>query len=169
MSDVDIDKLVAENPERYRVLSNGATYDMEAKRIVACDNSKNPHAITKENSMAMHMRRAELILEAQEAAREGIARHLGCETYLDAHGEIAGSMADLALAWKDDSKQARASVEAARLAAVLSGTVTERGTQQSSDVPAGGIQLNIGAEALQVIMDRVQKRRQELDQDIIDG
>jgi hypothetical protein len=147
---------------RYKQLSNGAVYDLEKKRIASIDNSINPHAITKENSQAMHQRRAELILEAQEYAREGIAKHLGKKTYLEAHGEMAGNMADLGKEWKSDPKQARASVEATRLAWQAAGVLAEGRNQGAvADVSASSAVLSVGADVLIRLYDHIQAAKQQ--------
>jgi hypothetical protein len=169
----DLDE-IAKSPDRWVIKGEGMVYGLKEKHVVAKSNDPSvaKHAITKENSLDLHKRHSELILEAHEAAREGIARHLGRKTYLEAHADIAGSMAKLAIAWDDDPKLARASVEAARLAGVMTGALSERGNNagNSDGSPTQNI-YNIGTDALQQVIEAIQQaktRRQDGDNGVID-
>jgi hypothetical protein len=81
-------------------------------------------------------------------------------------------MAKLAIAWDDDPKLARASVEAARLAGVMTGALSERGNNagNSDGSPTQNI-YNIGTDALQQVIEAIQqakKQRQDDDNGVID-
>jgi hypothetical protein len=51
---------------RYKMLKNGATYDMQTHRIASIDPSKNPHTFTSETALIAVNRRKDMIRQAIE-------------------------------------------------------------------------------------------------------
>jgi hypothetical protein len=138
----DYYKLAEEHPDKYRILESGAVYGKAEKKIVAMDASRNPYAITEENSLDYHRQRASLLVQSQAYARSGVAAHLDTPTALDAWADIVGTQAEQA---RDKGNR---STESARFVGIATGFMVERYASQSSDVPASGVQINVPVEAL---------------------
>ncbi len=116
------------NPERYRILRNGAVYDLQAGRIAGNPPGGTATAITPETSQAMHRRRAELRIQAQAAARSGVATLAGGSEY-KAWAEIARAQAKLAL----DTDKGRSSTEAARFVGQAAGFLASPGSDHTPE------------------------------------
>jgi hypothetical protein len=92
-----MDEQTEQQAPRTKVLKNGAVYDLDKGRIVAIDNSRNPHAITPQKSS-----------EFKQARREKAARLLRARI-VDAHngkmvpvGSSPAAFADAgALLWEE--------------------------------------------------------------------
>ena len=102
----EVDKMIAENPDRYKLCKNGAVYDYEAKKYCAMVPENNPHSITVDNTEDMHERRRE---QTKLVLLEAIAS--GMPTWQAGLKNIAGAQVKLAKSWQ---KHGRASTEAAR-------------------------------------------------------
>lgn len=165
----DYYKLADEHPELYRILKNGAVFDRKKCRIVAIDNSKNAHAITKETSQDMHKQRANLRLQAQISARSGIADHLNKPTALAAWADIVGSQAERAV----DPEFAR-STEAARFVGVATGFMADKGTAEAGRSGSGSTIINVfGDELAETLMriaaEEAARRAGEGEGEVIEG
>lgn len=118
------------DPERYRLLPNGAIYDMQIKRIVA-NPGGGTFAITPETSAAMHQRRRELGLISH---LRGLAKGAGIqlapdapldEIVLGAANGLEALVAHMAQTFKE-SKNLRGMGESfGKLAAPLLGNLSE--------------------------------------------
>jgi phage FluMu protein gp41 len=143
--------IIEANPERYRVLRNGAIYDNEAKRIVKAPEN---NTINQENAREMLALRWEKARQAVAAGMiEGAASIKDISpsnvTEYDAVSLMAANLTNIAA-----TKQDRAAIEAFRAVSQAAGLVQERGQQVSSDAPA--LQINVSGDALARLLQLMQ-------------
>ena len=119
------------------VCSNGAVKGDNGK-FVAMDNSKNPHAITTENTQLMHKLRRE---RAREAAQRGIARGAKVDDPMLGVELMTGKLTEMVM---DKNSKAAEQYRAVMGAA---GFGDERGQPQGDAQPTG-VQINMSVDAL---------------------
>ena len=119
------------------VCSNGAVKGENGK-FIAMDNSKNPHAITKENTQLMHKLRRE---RAREATLRGIARGAKVDDPMLGIEMMTGKLTEMVM---DKNSKAAEQYRAVMGAA---GFGDERG-QPQGDAQPSGVQINVPVEAL---------------------
>ena len=167
MSEESVEKpnyytLAEQNPDKYSILKNGAVYGKDEGRIVAIDNSRNPHAISTETTQNMHKLKR---LQAQSEILHGIAEGTGAIHWRGGVRNMAGAMAKLVMEGGNRAPEAfRVLLQGADLIDVGRGS-------GSNDLPAGGARIELGAEALEKLINAIQqakKQRQDDDNGVID-
>jgi hypothetical protein len=163
MNDIDIDALVASDPERYQVTSNGTVKDLaNGGRFIACDPSRNPYAINKDNAHEMHKLRRERTIES---ALRGIARGAKVDDPFLGVELMTGSITEMVM----DKKGKVA--EQFRAVLLAAGLIDEGRNGNNSDGSPTQNVYNIGTDALQQVIEAIQqakKQRQDDDNGVID-
>jgi hypothetical protein len=143
--------IIEANPERYRVLPNGAVYDLAIKKIVkAPENQAFDQAQAK---VAANLRWE----KARQAVAAGLAQtasnlsgvSLSRVTEYDAVSLMAANLADIASTKKD-----RAAVEAFRAVSQAAGLVPDKQSGGGGDAPA--LQINVSGDALARLLQLMQ-------------
>jgi hypothetical protein len=143
--------IIEANPERYRVLPNGAIYDNEAGYIVKAPEN---NIINKENASAMANLRWQ---RAREAAAAGLAGAVADVrkvspsnvTEYDAYAEMTRNLGNMAMTGKD-----RSAVEAFRAVSQAAGLVPDKQSGGGDASPA--LQINVSGDALARLLQLMQ-------------
>lgn len=159
----DLEQAASDDEGRYRVYPNGVVKDMwNGGKFVAMDNSKNPAAITKDNTQEMHKLRRE---RARESISSAIIQGTQAIDLSDGIEKLSLPLVDVVL------KGGNRSVEAWR--ALLQGAGLAFDTKErAEEAPASsGMTVTLGADALEtlarVIQEEMQRRNSAAD-DYID-
>jgi hypothetical protein len=143
--------IIEANPERYRVLPNGAVYDLAIKRIVkAPENQAFTQAQAKEMS-ALRWEKARQAAAAGMAERAASIRDMSPSsvTEYDAVALMASNLVDIATTKKD-----RAAVEAFRAVSQAAGLVPDKQSGGGDASPA--LQINVSGDALARLLQLMQ-------------
>lgn len=126
-----------------RVLSNGAVYDNDLKRIVGNPPGGPLTKITQSNAVDFHRLRQEKILAAQVAARKGMANAAKTPSAMGAVAKIAENMAGYAM-----SERSIGAVKAAEWVTRAAGLVADK---ESQSAPTTGAVITLSTEALSAL------------------
>ena len=129
---------VEREPEKYRVLKNGAIYDLEAGKIAGCPGG-GTNAITQANSREYQNKRWS---DAAEDIQIGMTRASGKPSIRLAVQEIGVKLWDVI-----ENGQGRDKVAAAKTAMQL-GDLSQDRRSQSQDPGQTNVQINMGADAI---------------------
>ena len=129
---------VEREPERYQLLSNGAIYDHDIKKIAGCPGG-GTNAITQANSREMSNKRW---ADAAEDIQIGITRASGKPSIRLAVQEIGVKLWDVI-----ENGQGRDKVAAAKTAMQL-GDLSQDRRSQSQDAGPINVQVAMGADAI---------------------
>ena len=140
-------EIAASQPDRYKILANGAVYGLQEKHIVLAP-PKEKQFITHENASALATqywdeKRAEWVEGGEIAANTLEKAHLG------AWRAIGENIATLAM-----TKQDRTAVEAARLYGQNAGYVQDRSRSDAGQPQTVNIQAFLGNDVLRELVAR---------------
>jgi hypothetical protein len=147
------DEMIAAQPERYRELANGAIYDNEAGHIVKAPPPEK-QTITQANAREYHALAAQKRLEAQLAARAGIAGLVKTKSDLDAWQVINRKQGRLATM----IEKGRSSTEAARFVGYATGFLSD---DRTNNLANDGITVQIGADIARQLVELARQRRDD--------
>jgi len=140
-------EIAASQPDRYKILANGAIYDLEAKKI-AGNPGGGTTAIDQSQASALATHRWEQ--QRQEWVEGGeIAADSLKKAHLGAWRAIGENIATLAM-----TKQDRTAVEAARLFGQNAGYVQDRSCSDDSQPQTVNIQAFLGNDVLRELVAR---------------
>ena len=134
------------DPERYQILSNGAIYDHEIKKIAGCPGA-GTNAITQATARDFNKTWEEQKLQATIAAQEGARVAVGSDTQFAAWSVIVGGQASLAL----DTGKGQTSTKAAEFVGKAAGFLSDRRSTQQDGGPTN-VQVNIGNEVVEQLL-----------------
>ena len=159
MTDNPITHQVAEqNPDKYKVLSNGAVYSYDDGRIVA-NPGGGTHAITQANSNELRKTWERQKLEAAIAAQSAVAAQLKRDNALEAWGLIVGEQAELAI----DTRKGQTSTKAAEFVGKATGFLGDRRSSDNSGEQVHNT-LNVFSDAfIAAIIDKYREQEQEVE------
>ena len=135
------------DPDKYRILSNGAIFDKTVNHIVG-NPGGGTKGITQLNSSAMHKKRQDKRLEGQLAAERGMGKAVLTGCALDAWEDIIHARAVVAL----DTGSGMVGNRATEIVGRAVGYLADSRSQQDG---AGqtNVQVNIGSDVLDRLED----------------